>query len=143
MAIQGPFTIDCKTLFPLGCGVVSAVTPINDFERSTRENPVQSRDRETGLPMWSVDVIDFDPDARERTFKVKIAAEVQPIPPEAVSGVPVRPVYLEGLQMTPYIKEGGIRPKIAYSLRCSGLSAPKNAPVAKPDGGRTESGRAA
>jgi len=37
--------------------------------------------------------------------------------------VPVRPVVLEGLTVTPYIAEGS-RPKIAYSLRCTGLAAP-------------------
>jgi hypothetical protein len=29
---------------------------------------------------------DFDPEARERTFKVKNASAVQPVPPEAVAG---------------------------------------------------------
>ena len=37
--------------------------------------------------------------------------------------MPVRPVVLEGLTVTPYIKDGN-RPRIAYSLRCSGLAAP-------------------
>jgi hypothetical protein len=143
MSVQGPFSVDCKTLFPHGCGVVSAVTPLSDYERSTQENPVQARDKETGLLMWSVDVIDFDPDARERTFKVKIAAEVQPVPPEVVPGTPVRPVYLERLQMTPYIKEGGFRPKIAYSLKCTGLATPKSGQSGKTDTGRTDASRAA
>jgi hypothetical protein len=70
--------------------------------------------------------MDFDPEARERTFKVKIAAEVQPVPPDAVDGVPVRPVLLEGLTVTPYQKEGGFgRTRIAYSLRATGMSAPR------------------
>ena len=143
MSVQGPFSVDCKTLFPQGCGVVSAVTPLNDYDRSTQENQVQAHDKESGVLMWSVDVIDFDPDARERTFKVKIASEVQPVPPELVAGTPVRPVYLEGLQMTPYIKEGGFRPKIAYSLKCTGLSAPKPNQSGKAEASRSESGRAA
>ena len=70
--------------------------------------------------MWTVDVMDFDPDARERTFKIKIASAVQPVPPEAVARAPVRPVILEGLMVTPYIKEGS-RPRIGYSLRCKGF----------------------
>jgi hypothetical protein len=60
---------------------------------------------------------------REKTYRVKVAAEVQPVPPEMVGGVPVRPVVLEGLTVTSYIADG-LRPKIAYSLRCSGLAAP-------------------
>ena len=117
-------------MFPHGLGVVGAVTPLADFDASTKENRVQARDKETGLPVWTVDVIDFDPEARERTFKVKIAAAVQPVPPEAVSGVPVRPVVLEGLTVTPYIKEGN-RPRIAYSLRATGL-----APAGRVDAGK-------
>jgi hypothetical protein len=80
------------------------------------------------LPVWQVEVLDFDPQAREKTFKVKIAAAVQPVPPAAVEGAPVRPVVLENLTVTPWIKgEDGPRPKIAYSLRCTGLAAPGRA----------------
>lgn len=126
MAIQGPFKVAFGDVFPHGLGVVGAVTALADFDASTRENRVQARDKESGLPMWSVDVMDFDPDARERTFKVKIAAPVQPVPPEAVAGTPVRPVVLEGLTITPYIKDGA-RPRIGYSLRATGLGAPRRA----------------
>jgi hypothetical protein len=123
MAIQGPFKVDCREQFPHGIGVVSAVSASPDFEASTKENRVQARDKDSGLPLWVVEVMDFDPEARERTFKVKIAGAVQPVPPEAVAGAPVRPVVLEGLTVTPYIKDGP-RPKIGYSLRATGLAAP-------------------
>ena len=76
--------------------------------------------------MWTVDVMDFDPEARERTFKVKITADVQPVPPDAVAGLPVRPVVLEGLLIMPYLKEvGNGRSRVAYSLRAAGLAAPR------------------
>ena len=65
----------------------------------------EEREEETTGLVWSVDIIDFDPDTRERTFKIKITAAVQPVPSEAVPGTPVRPVVLEGLSVTPYIKE--------------------------------------
>jgi hypothetical protein len=123
MAIQGPFKVDCGEVFPFGVGIVGPVDPLADFDASTKGNRVQARDKGSGLPLWSVDCMDFDPDARERTFKVKVAAAVQPVPPEAVSGAPVRPVILEGLTVTPYIKDGA-RPKIGYSLRATGLAAP-------------------
>jgi|SRR5690606_6428272 len=124
MAVQGPFPVDCSMLFPYGVGVVSEVVPLADFDKSSRDHRVQAMDPDTGLPMWVVEVIDFDPTARERTFKVKIAAEHQPVPPDAVAGTPVRPVVLEGLMVMPYLNDNGPRPKIAYSLRASGLSAP-------------------
>jgi len=96
-----------------------------DFDRSTADNRVQARDKDTGQPVWVVDVMDFDPDARERTFRVKITAEVQPVPPDAMDGVPVRPVQLDGLSVMPYQKEvGNGRQRIAYSLRATGLSEP-------------------
>ena len=128
MSVQGPFKVACAELFPHGVGVVGPVAPMADFDASTKENRVQARDKESGLPVWVVDVMDFDPDARERTLRVKVAAAVQPVPPEAIPGAPVRPVLLEGLMVTPYIKEGP-RPKIAYSLRATGLAAPRRGVV--------------
>ena len=86
MAVSGPFKVECGELFPHGLGVVSPVEPLADFDKSTRENRVQARDKETGLLMWSVEVLDFDPQAREKTFRVKIAAAVQPVLPDAVVG---------------------------------------------------------
>lgn len=137
MAVQGPFKVACGDLFPHGVGVVGPVAPQMEFDNSAKKDnrpPVQARDKESGLPLWAVDVMDFDPDTRERTFRVKIAAQVQPVPPPAVEGLPVRPVVLDGLLLMPYVKEtGGKNPdgtprtKVAYSLRASGLSAPARA----------------
>ena len=126
MGLQGPFSVDFGTTFPFGLVMASSISPLNDFDQSTRENPVQAYDRDSGLRMWQFDVIDLDPEARERTFKVKIAAEHQPVPPDAIQGLPLRPVVLEGLMVTPWIKEGRF-PKVAYSVRCTGISAPKGA----------------
>ena len=133
MAIGGAMRVDCAELFPYGLGVVGSVSSLDDFAASTKENRVQARDKDTGQLMWTVDVMDFDPDARERTFRVKIAAPVQPVPPDAVAGLPVRPVVLEGLTVTPYIKEGS-RPRIAYSLRATGLAAPRGGRAAGDSG---------
>ena len=126
MAVQGPFKVACEEVFPHGLGVVGAVAELADFDASTRENKVQARDKDTGLPVWVVDVIDFDPQARERTFKVKITADTEPVVPPVVAGTPVRPVVLEGLTVTPYLKDlGNGRQKIAYSLRAASMSAPR------------------
>lgn len=128
MAIQGPFEVECNKVFPFGVALVGEVSPVVDFDASTRENRVQARDKNTGLPMWQVDAMDFDPEARERTVKIKIAAQVQPVPPAAMENAPLRPVYLEGLTVTPYIKEtGNGRARVAYSLRATGLAEPRRA----------------
>src|SRR5919107_252917 len=140
MAVQGPFKVDFGDLFPHGLGVVGAVAPLVDFDASTKERKIQARDKDTGLPVWTVDVMDFDPQARDRTFKVKFATPVQPVPPEALEGLPVRPVILEGVTVTPYIKEVSANiSKIAYSLRASGMHAPGQAskPAPESSGGST------
>ena len=123
MTIAGPLKLDCAEVFPHGLGVVGEVTSLDDFNASTKEDRVQARDKETGPLMWSAEGLDFHPQAREKTVRVKIAAAQQPVPPEAISGAPVRPVVLEGLTITPYIKDGP-RPRIGYSLRCTGLVSP-------------------
>jgi hypothetical protein len=61
MAIQGPFKVNCGEQFPHGLGVIGAVSALADFDASTKENRVQARDKEAGLPLWTVEVMDFDP----------------------------------------------------------------------------------
>lgn len=122
MGIRGPFQVDFDEHFPHGVGVVGSVSVQRDFDRSSGENTVQQIDAATGKRVWVVDVMDFDPEARERTFKVKILADVQPVPPAEIAGLPIRPVRLEGLAVTPYLKEGAGRPRIAYSVRATGLA---------------------
>ncbi|MFC4945667.1 plasmid replication, integration and excision activator [Pseudonocardia sp. GCM10023141] len=128
MAISTRFKVSHGDVFPHGAYVVSEVEPVRDFEKSTRERPVQAVDKESGLLVWSVSVLDPDPEARKdaKTLTVKISAPHQPIPPEAIAGMPFRPVEFDGLTITPYLNEnGGGRPRIAYSLRASGMRAPQ------------------
>jgi len=129
VAIQGPLKVEFGDVFPHGAFLVSAVEPVRDFEASSPGSAVQGRDKTSGLPMWQVDVLDADPQARERTLRVKIAASVQPVPPEALAGLPFRPVELDGLTVTPYVKEsaGLGRSRVGYSLRATGMRAPKSA----------------
>ncbi|MGH3947529.1 MAG: plasmid replication, integration and excision activator [Pseudonocardiaceae bacterium] len=124
MAIDGKFKCQMEDLFPHGAFVTSVVEPIRDFDRSTKEHPVQALDKETGMPMWEVTVQDGDPEAAKamRSFQVKVAAKHQPVPPEAIPGTPFRPVFLEGIEVRPYVKENGAgRASIAYSVRAAGM----------------------
>jgi hypothetical protein len=127
MAINGRFKVSMGDVFPHGAYVVSEVEPVRDFDKSTRERPVQATDRESGQLVWSVSVLDADPDARKdaKTVTVKISAPVQPIPPEAMAGLPFRPVEFDGLTVTPYVNDNGGRARIAYSLRATGMRAPQ------------------
>ncbi len=100
MALQGAIPVEFGHVFPHGAYVLS-VQPVRDFDKSTREHTVQEREKETGELVWSVEVIDADPEARESTVRVKIAAPVQPVPPDAAPGVPFRPVEFDGLTLVP------------------------------------------
>ena len=95
MAIQGPIALGHEGVFLHGCYVVGEVEPVRDFDRSTRETPVQAVDKETGELVWQVDVVDADPDARDKTVRVKITAPVKPVPPDTAPGVPFRPVEFD------------------------------------------------
>jgi hypothetical protein len=113
-------------VFPYGAFLVSEVTPMIDFDKSSGENRVQATDRETGSPMWQVEVLDGDPAApkRSRTVTVKFAAQKQPTAPTNTSGTPFTPVVFEGLMALPYIERSGDFSRIAWSFRASGMTAP-------------------
>jgi hypothetical protein len=128
MAIKGAIRMNHGDVFPHGCYVVGEVQAMRDFDRSTRDQAVQAVDRDTGLLVWTVDVVDADPEARERTVRVKVLAPVQPVPPEMAEGVPFRPVEFEGLTATPYVATTASgRSRLAWSLRASAMRAPTRA----------------
>ena len=125
MAIQGGIPVQFGDVFPHGCFVVGTVEPVRDFERSTRDTLVQAVDKDSGQLVWSVDVIDGDPAARDKVVRVKISAPVKPVPPATVDGVPFRPVELDGLTVTPYVAQlANDRSKLAYSFKATGMRAP-------------------
>ncbi|SFO37813.1 hypothetical protein SAMN05216207_104916 [Pseudonocardia ammonioxydans] len=128
MAIKNKFPVAMGDVFPHGAFVVSDVEPVRDFDKSAPGRPVQQTDKESGLPVWSVSVLDADPEARrsDKTVTVKIAATHQPVPPEAAAGLPIRPVEFDGLTVTPYVQETGGRPRVAFSFRAAGMRAPGN-----------------
>jgi hypothetical protein len=130
MAIKGAIRMAHGDVFAHGCFVVGEVQAMRDFDRSTREQAIQAVDRDTGELVWTVDVVDADPDARERTVRVKITAPVQPVPPETAPGLPFRPVEFDGLTATPYVQTlASGRGKLTWSFRASGMRAPKAAPA--------------
>ncbi|WP_224387531.1 plasmid replication, integration and excision activator [Pseudonocardia sp. ICBG1293] len=126
MARSNRFVVAMGDVFPQGAFIVSEVEAVRDFDKSSPGRPVQQVDKESGLPVWSVSVLDADPEARrsEKTVVVKIAASHQPVPPEAAAGLPFRPVEFDGLTVAPYVQETGGRPRVAYSFRAAGMRAP-------------------
>ena len=89
MAIQGPIPVEFGTVFPDGAYAAGKVEMVRDFDRSSGDRVVQQIDKDTGLPLWVVEVIDAEEDARQRTVKVKIAAQVQPVLPSPAPGLAV------------------------------------------------------
>ncbi len=65
MAHTGRFKITHGDMFPHGAYLVSEVEPVRDFDKSSAGAPVQAVDKESGLPVWAVSVLDADPDARK------------------------------------------------------------------------------
>ena len=77
-------------------------------------------------------MIDADPDARQQTVKVKIAAQVQPVLPPPVPGSPFTPVEFDGMTATPYVDasrcsgdgKSKCAARVAYSLKATAVRAP-------------------
>ena len=140
MAIAKRFKISHDEVFPHGAYLVSEVSPVNDFERSTRDNKVQQLDADTGLPIWSVDVLDADPDASRaaRTVVVKFSAKVQPVPPANESGTPFTPVVFHGLTALPYVeKVSEDFSRVAWSYKADAMGPVKGqSPASNPSAGK-------
>ena len=57
---------------------------------------------------------------------MKISSITEPSAPPEAQGLPFRPILFEGLSVTPYVKEGQGRPRVAFSLRAREMKpAPK------------------
>lgn len=119
MALQGPIPVQFVQVFPHGAFAAGVIEPVRDFDASKDGRFVQAKDRESGLPLWAVDVIDADPAARVKTARVKIAASEQPTLPPAAPGMPFVPVELTGLMVIPYVNPAG---RLAYSLKATGIA---------------------
>jgi hypothetical protein len=82
--------------------------------------------------VWVVEVIDAQEDARQRTVKVKIAAQVQPVLPAPPPGSPFTAVEFDGMTATPYVDASRCQAKdtgrcgarVAYSFKATGVRAP-------------------
>jgi hypothetical protein len=61
----------------------------------------------------------LDPTAQQgrREIKVKIAADVQPVPPNGL----MAPVEFEGLQVIPYLDSNRAKPRVAIAYRAAGF----------------------
>jgi hypothetical protein len=115
------------------------VEKVRDFERSSGDRVVQQTDKHSGLLLWVIEVIDADPEARQRTVKIKVAAEYQPTLPPPAPGSPFTAIEFEGMTVMPYVDSGRCQSKdkgkcgarMAYSLKATGVRAPSR-PMPRP-----------
>ncbi|KPM54780.1 plasmid replication, integration and excision activator [Frankia sp. R43] len=123
MAVPRRIPVRFEDVFPAGAFVLG-VEAANDYEKVKANAPdPQERDPNTGERVWAVRVLDPDPAARQAELKVKVAAAVQPVLPEAMPGTPFRPVLFDGLTITPWVDTNGKFPKQGYALRAVSLRA--------------------
>jgi hypothetical protein len=117
-----------------------------DFDKPVGHPDRQARDLETGVRVWTVNGLDLDPEAARfgrQNIKVKVIADVRPVPPAAT--VPGYPPVVEfvDLIVTPWVDDSkctkesrGVRhkcpAKLSFALRASGMVA-GHATVPMPD----------
>ena len=136
MAQLGPFPVEFGVVFPSGAFAAGGVEKVRDFEKSKGDLVIQQTDKATGLPLWVIEVIDADPEARQRMVKVKVASAYQPVLPDPPPGSPFTPVEFEGLTATPWVdasrcnakETGRCGARMAYSLKATGVRAPSRLP---------------
>src|SRR3954470_16725944 len=142
MAISQRFPVSFDLAFPSGAYLIAEVTPVIDFDKSSREHKVQQVDKETGKLLWQVEVLDADPEAKRsaKTVAVKIPANVQPVPPGNDGSSPFTPVVFEGLTALPWIEQVSEEySKISWSFRAEDMAAPGRKSTSVETGGEKPS----
>jgi hypothetical protein len=130
VALQGPIPVQFGAVFPDGAYAAGSFEMVRDYDRSTPDRAVQQADKDSGLPLWAVEVIDAQENARQRTVKVKVAAQVQPVLPPPSPGSPFTAVEFDGMTATPYVDSGRCQgngkcgARVAYSFKATGIRAP-------------------
>jgi hypothetical protein len=117
MAIEGRINVRHEDVFTQPVLLLS-VDPVEDFDkkRAGVEDP-QERDKTTAMRLWSVSVLDPTAQQGKREIKVKIAADVQPVPANGL----MAPVEFEGLQVIPYLDSNRAKPRVAIAYRAVGF----------------------
>ena len=117
MAADGRINVRHEDVFTQPVLLLS-VDPVEDFDKKRAgSGDPQERDKTTGLRLWSASVLDPTAQQGKREIKVKIAAEVQPVPANGL----MAPVEFEGLQVIPYLDANRAKPRVAIAYRAAGL----------------------
>jgi hypothetical protein len=140
------FVVDFDEWFPQGLylvGEIQAVTEYQSQEDKARNRPVRPRvDEVTGRPLFRGTFADPSADKdREKSVTVEFASAHQPVPPEAVAGLPFRPVVLEGMTVQPRAEASGQAKWITWTIRATGMTAPGGASAGVTGAGKPAAGK--
>jgi hypothetical protein len=134
------FVVDFDEWYPQGLYLVGEIVPVTEYqsqEDKARNRPVRPRlDEVTGHPLFRGTFADPSAEKdREKSFTVEFACAHQPVPPEAIAGLPFRPVVLEGMTVQPRAEASGQAKWITWTIRAAGMRAPggRSASVAGTD----------
>ena len=138
--------------FPQGLFLVGEITAVMEYqsqEDRARNRPVRPRiDEGSGLPLFRGTFADPAAEKeRDKSVTVEFACAYQPVPPEAVAGLPFRPVVLEEMTVAPRAEVSGQAKWITWTIRATGMRAPGTASVSvnvtgKPTAGKSATGPA-
>jgi hypothetical protein len=117
MAVEGRINVRHEDIFTEAVLLLS-VDPVEDFDKKRAgDGDPQDRDKTTGMRLWSASVLDATAAQGKREIKVKIAADVQPVPPNGL----LAPVEFDGLQVIPYLDSNRAKPRVAIAYRAAGF----------------------
>ncbi len=140
------FSVDFDEWFPQGLYLVGEITTLTEYqsqEDRARNRPVRPRvDEATGRPLFRGTFA--DPSAvkdREKSVTVEFACTHQPVPPEAVAGLPFRPVVLENMTVAPRAETSNQAKWLTWTIRATGLKAPVDASADVPTASKPAAGR--
>lgn len=148
MAMPKKMQLTTEQVFPAGAFVVGEVEPVRDYDAPAPPKGVdrpQKRDQETGLMVWTVPILDADPEAKknQKTVNVKILSATQPVPPVNTSGMPFIPVEFTDLEVGYYVKTEGDFSRLEWTFMARGMSEPAGRKPAAGSGGASSSKAAA
>jgi hypothetical protein len=118
--------------FPQGLFLVGEITAVMEYqsqEDRARNRPTRPRiDEVSGLPLFRGTFADPAADKeRDKSVTVDFACSHQPVPPEAVAGLPFRPVVLDGMTVAPRAEVSGQAKWITWTIRATGMRPPSAA----------------
>jgi hypothetical protein len=134
--------------FPQGLFLVGEITAVMEYqsqEDRARNRPVRPRiDEASGLPLFRGTFADPAADKeRDKSVTVEFACAYQPVPPEAVAGLPFRPVVLDEMTVAPRAEVSGQAKWITWTIRATGMRSPGAASTSATGAGKPTAGKSA